>query len=89
MQEKQQFLDLRGLTEVLGYIKEYMSSTNNPICPYASYTLFPSVGDQESIYIDTSTNAIYRWDDANVKYYPLAFDPTVDFIMQGGNAKGW
>lgn len=87
MQEKQQFLDLRGLSELTEYIKKYISD-QNPIRPYASYTLFPSVGDQNSIYIDTTTNAIYRWDDANIKYYCLAFDPQETYIMQGGNAKG-
>lgn len=84
---KEQFLDLRGLSELTEYIKQYISD-QNPIRPYASYTLFPSVGDQNSIYVDTTTNAIYRWDDANIKYYPLAFDPQAEYVMQGGNAKG-
>ena len=56
---KDQFLDYRGLTELTEYIKKYISDVN-PIRPYASYTLFPTVGDQHAIYVDTSTNAIYR-----------------------------
>lgn len=84
---KDQLLDYRGLTELTGYIKKYISDVN-PIRPYASYTLFPSVGDQHAIYIDTSTNMIYRWDDTNIKYYTLAFDPEDNYIMQCGNAKG-
>lgn len=84
---KEQFLNLRGLNELTEYIKKYISD-NNPIRPYASYTLFPTIGDQHAIYVDTTTNAIYRWDDNNIKYYCLAFDPDKEYIMQGGNAKG-
>ena len=84
---KDQLLDYRGLTELTEYIKQYISQTN-PIRPYASYTLFPTVGDQYAIYIDTSTNTIYRWDDNNIKYYTLAFDPNDEYLMQCGSAKG-
>lgn len=84
---KDQLLDYRGLTELTEYIKQYISQTN-PIRPYASYTLFPTVGDQHAIYIDTSTNTIYRWDDNNIKYYTLAFDPNDEYLMQCGSAKG-
>lgn len=83
---KEQFLNLRGLDEVLKYIKEYISE-NQRVIPYASYTLFPTVGDQYSIYIDTSTNAIYRWDDSKIKYYPLAFDVNANYTMQCGDSK--
>lgn len=84
---KNQLLDYRGLTELTEYIKQYISQTN-PIRPYASYTLFPTVGDQHAIYIDTSTNTIYRWDDNNIKYYKLAFDLNDEYLMQCGSAKG-
>ena len=63
--EKQQFLDLKGLGEVLDYIKKYYSNDQEVIVPRASYTLFPSVGNSNAIYIDTSTDLIYRWDDTN------------------------
>ena len=83
---KQQFLDLKGLEEVVAYIKNYVDDSQRVI-PYASYTLFPTVGDQYVIYVDTSTNAIYRWDDTNIKYYPLAFDPNSEFTMLCGDSK--
>lgn len=83
---KEQFLNLKGLTELVGYIKKHISDSQEVI-PYASYTLFPSVGKPGAIYIDTTTNAIYRWDDNNVKYYALAFDTTDKFIMQCGDSK--
>ncbi len=86
--EKQQFLDLKGLGEVLDYIKKYYGNDQEVIVPRASYTLFPSVGNSNAIYIDTSTDLIYRWDDNNVKYYTLSFDPTATYVMQCGNSKG-
>ena len=82
---KQQLLDFKGLEELINYIKDYIDD-NQRVIPYASYTLFPTVGDQYAIYIDTSTNAIYRWDDTNIKYYPLAFDPHGEFTMQCGDS---
>lgn len=84
---KQQFLDFRGLGEVIDYIKKYIED-NQEIIPRASYTLFPSVGKPNAIYIDTTTNLIYRWDDTNVKYYTLSFDPTETYVMQCGDSKG-
>ena len=86
--EKQQFLDLKGLGELLDYIKKYYGNNQEVIVPRASYTLFPSVGSQNAIYIDTSTDLIYRWDDNNVKYYTLSFDSTATYVMQCGNSKG-
>ena len=75
---KEQFLNLQGLTELVDYIKKYITDQQEVI-PYASYTLFPTIG---------KTNAIYRWDDNNIKYYALAFDPEKEFIMQCGSSKG-
>lgn len=86
---KEQFLNLQGLNEMIQYIKNYISD-HQEIIPYASYTLFPAVGKIGAIYIDTTTNAIYRWDDVNIKYFALSFDPSKEFILQCGdsNSKG-
>ena len=91
---KEQFLNLQGLTELVDYIKKYIADQQEVI-PYASYTLFPTIGKTNAIYVDTTTNAIYRWDDNNIKYYAqelkeyaLAFDPEKEFIMQCGSSKG-
>lgn len=83
---KEQFLNLQGLDELIGYVKKYIADNQNVI-PYASYTLFPTVGKQNVVYMDTTTNDIYRWDDTNIKYYPLAFDPNSLYIMQCGSSK--
>lgn len=84
---KEQFLNLRGLNELIDYLKKYITEQQE-IIPYASYTLFPAVGKINAVYIDTTTNAMYRWDDNNTKYYALAFNPENEFIMQCGNSKG-
>ena len=68
---KQQFLDIKGLTELVSYLKDSIAN-KKVILPYASNTLFPSVGDINSVYIDTATNSIYRWDSTNKKYEMLA-----------------
>lgn len=68
---KEQFLNLTGLTELVGYLKTSIAD-HKEILPYASNKLFPSVGDINTIYIDTATNTIYRWDESNEKYIILA-----------------
>lgn len=77
---KEQFLNLQGLTELVDYIKKYIADQQEVI-PYASYTLFPTIGKTNTIYVDTTTNAIYRWDDNNIKYYALAFDLTKSDVI--------
>lgn len=36
---------------------------------YPSKISFPTLGNENQIYIDQSTNTIYRWDDTDLKYY--------------------
>ena len=47
---KEQFLNLTGLTELVGYLKTSIAN-HKEILPYASNKLFPSVGDINTIYI--------------------------------------
>ncbi len=37
--------------------------------PYKSFNEFPTIGKTGVIYIDTSENTLYRWDDTDLKYY--------------------
>lgn len=48
-----------------------------------SYLLFPTLGESNTIYIDTNTNKSYRWDATNLKYYILN-DESFE-IIDGGN----
>lgn len=68
---KEQFLNLTGLTELVGYLKTSIAN-HKEILPYASNKLFPSVGDINTIYINTATNTIYRWDSSSKTYTTLA-----------------
>lgn len=68
---KEQFLNLTGLTELVSYLKTSIAN-HKEILPYASNKLFPSVGDINTIYINTATNTIYRWDSSSKTYITLA-----------------
>lgn len=67
---KQQFLNDSGLTELIGYIKEYVKDDQD-VKPYASLSVFPKTGEQNIIYIDTTVNASYYWDDTSKTYKAL------------------
>lgn len=67
---KQQFLNNSGLTELIGYIKKYVKDEQD-VKPYASLSVFPKTGEQNIIYIDTTVNASYYWDDTSNTYKAL------------------
>lgn len=67
---KQQFLNDSGLTELIGYIKKYVKDEQD-VKPYASLSVFPKTGEQNIIYIDTTTNSSYYWDDNTRTYKAL------------------
>ena len=48
---KEQFLNLTGLTELVGYLKTSIAN-HKEILPYASNKLFPSVGDIYTISVN-------------------------------------
>lgn len=67
---KKQFLNDSGLTELIGYIKKYVKDEQD-VKPYASLSVFPKTGEQNIIYIDTTVNASYYWDDTSNTYKAL------------------
>lgn len=67
---KKQFLDDIGLEELIGYIKKYVKDDRD-VKPYASYSVFPKTGEQNIIYIDTTNNLTYYWDDTSKTYKAL------------------
>lgn len=67
---KQQFLNDSGLTELIGHIKKYVKDEQD-VKPYASLSVFPKTGEQNIIYIDTTVNASYYWDDTSNTYKAL------------------
>lgn len=81
---KEQFLNLSGLTELVTYIKLCIAQ-HKMIIPRASFSLFPKTGDKNNIYIDTSTNSIYRWNDSDKSFVLLAKPPRNISISEGKN----
>lgn len=81
---KEQFLNLSGLTELVTYIKLCIVQ-HKMIIPRASFSLFPKTGDENNIYIDTSTNSIYRWNDSDKSFVLLARPPRNISISEGKN----
>lgn len=67
---KKQFLDDIGLEELIGYIKKYVKDDRD-VKPYASYSVFPKTGEQNIIYIDTTNNFAYYWDNTSKTYKAL------------------
>ena len=53
---------------------------------YNSIYNFPNVGTEGVIYVSTSDNSIYRWDNDNIKYYCVGRDWTQIKKIDGGNA---
>lgn len=50
------------------------SQPSEKIVTEDSYLNFPTVGYANQIYIDTSDNATYRWDEQSLKYYCVGRD---------------
>lgn len=47
---------------------------------------FPNRGNVYTLYVVTSDNACYRWDEENSKYFCIGRDYTEIEIIDGGNA---
>lgn len=59
-----------------------------------SYLEFPNIGNSNNLYIDTTAEALYRWDSKDFKYYKVGattddvFDVLENTLFNGGNANG-
>ena len=52
----------------------------------SSKTNLPNVGAVNHIYIVEDENAVYRWDESNIKYFCIGRDYDEIKIINGGNA---
>lgn len=59
--DKQKFSD--------GLLLGYKDQPDLCVKQYPNSSAFPSMGKETQLYIDQSTNTIYRWDDENMKFY--------------------
>lgn len=65
-------------------------SDGDTVTGYNSFYEFPILGRGKRLYIDVSTNNVYRWDLAEGRYVKLADGSEIDDIkyIYGGNADG-
>lgn len=83
---------MAGLTGTIGGESTLQGKTgsgivdNTKILQFSSIYEFPNRGDTGKIYIDTSENATYRWDEAASKYYCVGRDYTEIGTISGGTA---
>ena len=54
----------------------------------SSYLLFPSIGNSKNIYVDSTDNIIYRWDEKGLRYYQISYNYNNLEEIIGGNANG-
>lgn len=47
---------------------------------------FPNLGNSKNIYIAQKENKVYRWDEANLKYYIIGSDYNDIKVINGGKA---
>lgn len=57
---------------------------------YPNNNAFPTLGNENQLYINQSTNSVYRWDDKNMKFYECSGDGSswkdIEMI-DGGNSQ--
>nr|DAZ34069.1 MAG TPA: hypothetical protein [Caudoviricetes sp.] len=82
------YIGLDGLQWYDGWIKDYISkqikeNEKQVVINEDSYLQFPTIGSPECLYVDTTANKIYRWDDANLKYFTVGSDYNEIEIIDG------
>ena len=78
---------LTGTLSSTGALTGTLSSgviDNTKILQFDSIYEFPNRGDTGKIYIDTSENATYRWDESGSRYYCVGRDYTEIDTITGG-----
>lgn len=68
--------DIKDFLDSINYVdmEELIKKFDNRVQTYPILSNFPTTGEENTLYIDTSTNTIYRWDDTDIKYYRLGTD---------------
>lgn len=62
--------------------KQKIDDMSNKIY-FSSYAEFPTIGDSETLYIDTSKDAMYLYDTVNKVYKPIVVDTEQEnYIIQ-------
>lgn len=70
--------------EIKNYIKKLLSeNAKELIVEKESFLQFPTVGNEGSIYIDTTENKAYRFSESELKYYVIGSDYNDVKIING------
>ncbi|PKO97081.1 MAG: hypothetical protein CVU12_02090 [Bacteroidetes bacterium HGW-Bacteroidetes-7] len=77
------FNQMREKIEILRSDVDELKNTPSDVIYKETYYEFPSLGKKDTIYVDTTASLSYRWDDAELKYYPIN-ELRID-IINGGN----
>lgn len=85
---EKKYIGLDGLQRYTAEMFEYISkqiaeSKTKSVINAESYLSFPTVGDSSCLYVDITANKIYRWDDANLKYFVAGSDYEEITIIDG------
>ena len=67
-------------------IPDYTYTIPDVIVKKQSYLEFPPIGDNNCMYIDTTTGSTYIWDDINMNYLCTGRDYEKIKIIYGGNS---
>lgn len=78
--ENLQVYDEEIKTYILQKIQE---STDEEVIQEDTYLKFPTIGNEKTLYIDTSVNLAYRWSDSELKYYALGSDYNEIRVING------
>lgn len=54
----------------------------------SSYLEFPNIGNSRNLYLDITSQVIYRWDDTELRYEKASQDFNDITAINGGNANG-
>ena len=77
---------LQGASSAKGKISIPSVRDGSSIRQYSSVYEFPNRGSVSALYIDINSNACYRWDEENSKYFCVGRDYTEIKIISGGEA---
>lgn len=87
LNKETEFLSKEGLIALVAELKNYISDSCDLIHQYNSIYEFPSTGDEKQLYLDVSTNRIYRWDNTAIKFYCVGSDYNNIEVINGGSSQ--
>lgn len=92
---KKQIYDLNNMNKasqnvhlgtLLNELLQCGGSGGTSIVQTDTYLEFPNIGNENILYIDRSSDTLYRWDDKGNKYYIVGFNYQNIIKISGGNS---